>query len=402
VEKGNVMPTFRVDVNSEVLVWARNAIGMSVEDAAVKLDITALTLRFWEEGAYSEAQPTLVQLRKMARLYRLPLAALYLDSPPEEEGDKLPDFRLIPAEHSREWSPELHATFRRARMQREVAIELAEAADELPEAISLSLTLTNNPEAAGSKIRKWLDVSVAEQVASTSHYRALNSWIESIERHGILVTQSRGVSLQEMRGLSISDQPFPVIVLNGYDTPRGKTFTLIHELTHILLHSSGLCDLIDTRRVRSIQDETETFCNRVAGALLLPYDQMVEELADLGVEEPIPWPDDVLAHLANRYHVSREVVLRRMVSLGRATIEHYFQKLRQYSQGYEERRERQRKSPGGPDSSVLKLRDLGQRYTSDVLRAYGRRDINAAELSEYLDAKVEQIPKLVSLLERAR
>lgn len=396
------MPTFRVDVNPDVLVWARTAIGMSVEDAAAKLGVDPLTLRYWEVGAYTLAQPTLVQLRTMAKLYRVPLAALYFDTPPQVEADRLPDFRLIRNEESREWSPELHGTFRRVRMQREVAIDLANAADESLDTVSLSLSLSDEPEVAATEIRSWLDVSIDQQISWRSEYQALNTWVQSIEQHGTLVAQSRGVSLHEMRGLSISDRPFPVIVLNGYDTPRAKIFTLIHELVHVLLDAGGLCDLIDTRQVKVFDNRTETFCNRVAGAVLLPYAEMVEKLAELGIDEPIAWSDDALAQIANRYHVSREVVLRRMVSLGRATLDYYFQNLRRYSEEYKLRRERRPESSGGPDSSVLKLRDLGRRYTSDVLHAYGRRDINAAELSEYLGAKVEQIPKLISLLERGQ
>lgn len=222
---------------------------------------------------------------------------------------------------------------------------------------------------------------------------------------------SDGISLEEMRGFSISEEPFPAIVLNGYDRPRGRIFTLIHELTHVLMRSGAVCNLLDQPNRKSDAARIETFCNRIAGAVLLPQAEMVEEAFDAGVEAPISWSDVTLSHLANRYHVSREAVLRRMVTLDYATLDYYFRKLFQYNQIYEEEREqerleRERRKREGlppkkrPDTLVIRLRNLGRRYTNGVARAYGSRYIDAAELSEYLDTKIEHVPPLVALLDR--
>ena len=44
------MTVYQVDVNPAVLVWAREAIGLSRKDAAHALDMTELSLRYLEEG----------------------------------------------------------------------------------------------------------------------------------------------------------------------------------------------------------------------------------------------------------------------------------------------------------------------------------------------------------------
>jgi len=286
-------------------------------------------------------------------------------------------------------------------MQREVAIELAAAADETLLPIDISISPSDSEEILGSHVRSWLGVSLRDQLNWENDYQALNAWIAAIERKGILVAQSSGVTLQEMRGFSISDQPFPVIILNGYDTPRARIFTLLHELMHVLIHTSGLCDLNEASRRHSRAESVEAFCNSVAAVALLPAGAMKEELDGLGVDRPIPWPDPELLRLANRYRVSREVILRRMVTLDRATLEYYFQKLFQYSRLYESQRKRSRDSnSGGPGPAVMGLRNMGRRYTADVIRAYGRRYIDAAELTEYLQIKIDHIPKLLELLDR--
>ena len=80
-----------------------------------------------------------------------------------------------------------------------------------------------------------------------------------LERVGVLVFQTGGVSLDEMRGFSISAEPFPVIVVNAKDSPRGRVFTLIHEFAHILTNRGGLCDLHTTARARTQEEETKFF-----------------------------------------------------------------------------------------------------------------------------------------------
>src|SRR5262249_28946140 len=75
----------RVDVNPELLVWARERSGVGLDD---------LTRRFpklgeWEEGDLS---PTLRQLEQFARATKTPVGYLFLQVPPEEPLP-IPDYR---------------------------------------------------------------------------------------------------------------------------------------------------------------------------------------------------------------------------------------------------------------------------------------------------------------------
>jgi transcriptional regulator with XRE-family HTH domain len=221
------MANFRVDVEPDVLQWARESIGLSEEDAAKKLGVTPLELRFLEEGADS---PTLSRLQKMVKVYKRPLAVFFLPKPPKD-FDAMKDFRLLPGIEGRPCSPNLMMAFRRVHRQREVALELSELEDETPPLLDLSVSLNTNPESAGQEVRAWLGTPDSTE--------DLNQWIGLVEDKAILVTQVAGINLDEMRGYSISDEPFPVIVLNGKDSSRGRVFSLIHELVHILLHAGG-------------------------------------------------------------------------------------------------------------------------------------------------------------------
>ena len=59
----------------------------------------------------------------------------------------------------------------------------------------------------------------------------------------MLVFQLQGISTDEMRGVSIAENILPVVAVNVKDKPNGRTFTLLHEFTHLLLRQSGICDL---------------------------------------------------------------------------------------------------------------------------------------------------------------
>lgn len=387
------MASFEVDVSPDVLIWARKSIGLSEEHAAKKIGVSTLDLRYWEEGA---GNPTLAQLRRMSEVYKRPLAVLLLPQPPQG-FDALRDFRLLQINQGKSYSPALHGAFRRVQMQREVAGELAELEDEAPEPIELQLNLDHDPEASAERIRSWLGTPIRDGQAWQRDF--LNPWIGLVEAKSILVTQVARVDLTEMRGCSISDQPFPAIIINGKDASRGKLFTLMHELVHILLRSGGICDLEDQRlQARTDTERIERFCNQVAAAVLMPRAQLLRDQRVASASSPIRWPDEELKRLASEFGVSMEAMLLRLVTLGRASWEFYLDRRPSFLDAYDEARQEPEERRSGPSYYRMKLRDFGHRYTTTVLDAYHRRDINSSELADYLEIKVDHIQKLENLL----
>ena len=69
-------------INPEMLVWARETAGLSLEEAAERLkDIPLERLDRMERG---EADPTRTQLNRMAKLYHRPAVLFYMPKPPKE------------------------------------------------------------------------------------------------------------------------------------------------------------------------------------------------------------------------------------------------------------------------------------------------------------------------------
>ncbi|MGH7136756.1 MAG: ImmA/IrrE family metallo-endopeptidase, partial [Pirellulales bacterium] len=122
-----------------------------------------------------------------------------------------------------------------------------------------------------------------------------------------------------VRSYSIAQFPLPIIVVNRKHAPARRTFTLLHELTHILLRSSGVC-VVDIRPGSSQPDQRiEAFCNHVAGAALVPKRSLISHAVLHSHGSDPAWRDDELRQLAKVFGVSRDVVLRRILILGRTS-----------------------------------------------------------------------------------
>jgi hypothetical protein len=112
------------------------------------------------------------------------------------------------------------------------------------------------------------------------------------------------------------------------------------------------------------------------------------------------WADASLAALSDRYSVSQDAVLRRLHGLGRTSWEYLQEKTVEFQLAYAETREEllrrrtEAEKPGGPTYYRMKVRDLGRACIGLALDAYHRREITGADLSEFLEIKVSQIPKL--------
>jgi Zn-dependent peptidase ImmA (M78 family) len=392
------MSSFPVDVSPEVMLWARRSSGLSLEDAAEKLKVLETQLRMWEEGA---EEPTLANLRELARVYKYPLAVLLLPKPPTGI-EVLRDFRLLPENRGRDWSPALRREFRRLRYQQQVARDLAVTTEEAPPSIDLRIEVDGSPEDIGGKIRSWLGKD--ELGSPTQRERpGLRGWTAVIEEKGILVTQVEGVPLEEMRGCSISARPYPVIALNGKDAQTGKLFTLFHELAHVLLNEEALCDLADERSTMpTAVERVERFCNHVSAAVLMPAAVLLDHPTVRQADQATEWSNDELVRLAGLFKVSAEALLLRLVTLGKASMDFYWQRRPFFVARYRELREvreaQLKTADGGPSPYLMKIRNLGRRYITDVLDAYDRDLIEPSDVSDFLDIKVNNLPKLVAQL----
>jgi Zn-dependent peptidase ImmA (M78 family) len=380
--------SFQVDVAPDVLVWARRTAGYRHDDVAKALRLDPDRVHAWEAG---EEQPTFVQLRKLAKLYHRPLAALLLPEPPAG-APTVHDFRA-PAEQG-EMSPPLRLALRAARERRGVAVALLEGSPPAARAFDVQAAIDHDPEHVGERIRAALGVTLEDQQALDRPESGLVLWRSAAEARGVLVFGLSGVDVHEARGFSISDLPLPVVALNTRDAAQARTFTLLHELAHIALRTGeALCDLTEHTPADA---RVEVFCNHVAGAALVPRDALLSEPRVRAAGPQTAWAEREVNILGRRYAVSREVILRRLLILGRTSRAHYASWRELFQTEQRAYRDRLAQSEGGPAYITKKVSQLGRLYPRIVFDAHNREAITTSAASDYLGVKVKHFDALAA------
>jgi Zn-dependent peptidase ImmA (M78 family) len=370
-----------------MLLWAREAAGLSVQEAARKAATKPERLEQWERG---ELRPTVTQLRKLADVYKRPVAVFFLQKrlPPESFPS---DFRKLDPDRAEPLSPELRLAIRQARRRRLATLELLQELGEQPADFTLRTRVGEDPDKIADKLRNAL--GIPETLPAGDARQVLNRWREAAERAGILVFQAEDVALGEARGFSLGERPLPAVVVNIQDAPQARSFTLAHEITHLMLGMDAMCALAETGPDTEAR-RVEVFCNAVAGAALVPAASLLVQ-SETPKRRVASVPDEAVEVLARRYGVSPEMVLRRFVALERVAPSFYQQKRQEYLRRYEALRLRQRGGFAPPPTVAVAV--SGRRFCRLVLDAYDERLITGArsysiDTSALIEAWVRSYP----------
>lgn len=373
-----------------LIEWARRKAGLSHDQIAKKLHVTPERVSAWESGTL---KPTVNQLRNFGRIVKRPLAFFYLPEPPHD-FDAIRDFRRLAGVEIEPESPELLLAIRAAHDKRSIALELMEELGEVTETNIPSLNPADDPEHLASLMRKYLGHDSSTPESWSSVYDALNFWRDAVEEKGILVLQFGDVSRVEARGFSLTDLPLPVIAINRSELPQARVFSLIHELIHLALNKGGLCDFVERENNSYEEQRIEVFCNRVAGAVLVPLADLLSDKNLVGHRRGQPLEDIKINNLARLFRVSREVILRRLLISNQITQQFYEIKRSEYESA------KFIPHPGFAPPHALALSSAGPTFTRLVLRSYKEHRITATDVAEFLNVRLKHLSLLESSLNR--
>jgi Zn-dependent peptidase ImmA (M78 family)/DNA-binding XRE family transcriptional regulator len=389
------MKIVRANIEPSLLIWARESLGFSLAEAAKKLNVSEDRLRAWEAG---EARPTIIQLRRMAEVYKRPLAVFFLPEPPKG-FQVMKDFRRWPGTIAGLYSPQLLLEVRRAQERRQLSLDLLAEMDEKPKPFTLKTELTDDPEVIGARIRKELGILYEHQVAWRDERVGFNSWRGAIEAVGALIFQATRVEVGEMRSFCLAEPEQPLIVVNRKDFPSARTFSLLHEFVHLMLRLSGLCDIEEVNDLPPEEQKVEIFCNRVAAATLIPRDHLLsEDLVMAHGVRPTEWAYGEIQELAKRYSVSRESLIRRLLTLNRTT-EDFYRKIRaellaEIQMLKERKKQRAEELEYRRNPPREAISDLGRSFVGLVMMNYYQERLTLSEVSEHLGVRVRHVPRV--------
>ena len=411
-------------VNPEILVWARKTAGLSLQDAVAKVGIRDARgvaavdrLTALERGENRPTRPILV---KMAHHYRRPLLAFYLNAPPRRD-DRGPDFRTLPGARSSETDALIDALVRNLQSRQNMVRAALEAEDEAEPLLfvgallrsgdadtgveSLRRILRHTPEAARLSQRAagilgqmlGNDLNAARYYAEPTAEQAFRLLRSRTEDAGVFVllqgdlgSHHTAIDVEVFRGLAIADDVAPFVVINDNDSRAAWSFTLLHELTHLLLGQTGFSGV-------NSGTEIEEFCNTVAAEWLLPARTLDEIEIERG--RNVVEQERQIGEFARARNLSRTMVAYRLLRANRIDRT-TFERLRadygnQWRQLRDRHRARARESEGGPSYYVVRRHRVGQGLLSFTRRMVGSGALSTTKAARILGVKPSQIGKMV-------
>jgi len=374
-------------VTPRLITWARERRRLPLNEAAEKLSVTADKLQNWEHGI---KVPTFKQAISIAEKLYIPFGYLFLPTPPEEKLP-LPDFRTVAGAPEYPPSPDfldvLSDTLRKQQWYREYQ-ESIEA--ERLEFIGRFTQEAEHKQIAND-IRNTLQIDDSMREESHSWEQFLQEFIRRSERIGVLVLRSgivgnnthRPLDVEEFRGFVISDTLAPLIFINGKDAKTAQIFTLAHELAHLWMGQTGISNPDYLNQLSAPQNIIERVANQVAAETLLPADEFLY-FWDARKEK-----QDNIEALAQRYRISRFVILRRAFDNDKLSEAEYYEY-------YQSLVAEHRKSSGVSGGSFYRnlLTRNSSTLTTTLLVACAEGRVSQKEAASLLNVKIKSIPSI--------
>jgi Zn-dependent peptidase ImmA (M78 family) len=334
----------------------------------------------------------------MTQHYRRPLVAFYMTAPPRK-GDRGEDFRSVPNRHT-DSEKLVDALVRDVRARQATVRDILlddEEAEPLP--FVGSMTMRDGVGAVLASIRQTIGLDLAEYRAQSSPETAfalLRSKVEGVSIFVLLIgnlgSHHTAIDVEAFRGLALADKVAPFVVLNDQDAKTAWSFTLLHELAHIWLGTTGISGgFADT--------QIERFCNDVAGGFLLPANELPATRIDRGVD--LSKVAQSIAAFAAERHISGSMAAYRLHRAD-AISEETWRGLRDLF-GAQWRRSRDaaraaRKDGSGPNYYVVRRHRLGTALLQFASRSLAAGSLSPTKAGQVLGVKPRSVRPLLSTI----
>lgn len=393
-----------LNINPEILYWARKTSGLDLEEAAKKLSLSKLSynnpadrLESLESG---DEVPNRQLLVKMAKKYHRPLLIFYLAKPPKK-SDLGKDFRTLPDDYWEADDALMDALLRDILVRQSLLKSVLEDEEDLEQLKFVgSVNIKNRPKDVTDSIRKTLDINLTDFRAEKSTEKAFNLLRSKAEATGIFVllinnlgSHHTNISLNTFRGYALADKIAPFVIINKNDSYGAWSFTLLHELAHIWLGETGISGVQSDMKI-------EKFCNDVAGNFLLPE----EELSNLNIEKSMHFElvTDLIASFSVDRNVSSSMVAYKLYLTGQLGYE-VWQKLSSFyrkkwiESRTKDRKRRRNSKGGGADYYVVKRHSTGAKLVNLVRSLMNEGLLTTSKAGKLLGINAKNIQNLFEI-----
>jgi len=209
-------------------------------------------------------------------------------------------------------------------------------------------------------IRGALEISLEDYRRQPSYKEAFSLLRHRVEMAGIFVllkgnlgSYHSNIAVTAFRGFALSDDIAPFIVINDRDAESAWSFTLMHEMAHLILGQTGISGARAEKRI-------EKFCNDVASEFLLPAVEF-ERFRISGIDAEILKTE--ISNYAKAQKLSSSHIAYRLYCRGdidqplwENLSEYYRNKWLENRQTVQEKN---KQNEGGPSYYVVKRHKLG-------------------------------------------
>ncbi len=368
----------KIKVNNDILVWARQALNITQEEVANRMGRNIEDIVNWENG---KDYPTYAQLEKLAyTIYKKPLAVFFFPNIPNISKNN-GKFRTLDNEIFNEIPTRILELMNQARVMQLNLQEL----DSNSRIRITELELDIHEQNFYEKLRDVLGVDIELQKKAKNMSDAFEMWRSAFYECGVYVFKE-AFKDNSFSGFCLYDIKYPVIYINNSMSYSRQIFTLFHELCHILIKTSGIDKSNDDYISRLGLDnrKLEMICNMFAGKFLVPTNDLLKLIDNVELNEKN------IEKLSKKYSVSRDVIMRKLLDIGKISKDAYEKK----HSDYQDEMYRTPINKGGGNYYNTKKAYLGENYINDVCSNYYSGKIDLYETANYLNVRVEAIPQL--------
>ncbi len=262
--------------NPRLLIWARQKAGLSKEEACRKLGIHTTQLKVdverlsdFESG---EEQPSLAILEKMSNVYARNILLFYLPEPPKPQSGVV-DFRNLPKEFSKRNNGIVNTLIREIFVkQLLIKAGIEELEEEKVCDFVGAYSISDGIDHVSGELLRILNLNIDDYRKQNNSESAFNLLRSKAENAGIFVlllgnigNYFTDIEVDYFRGFCLADLIAPMIVINNCDAKPAWSFTLLHEMTHLMLGETAISG-------QNLENQTEQFCNDVASQILFPME----------------------------------------------------------------------------------------------------------------------------------
>ena len=303
-------------INKETMKFIRETKAITLDYVSRITKYSSSKIELWENSD-TDKFPTINQAKSIAKCYRVPFAGLYMNAndinikhlPKVRNLRTLPDTTLD--------NSALNLAIIDVLSARDLLIESKIALHENMSPFAIQAVDSEDVNQWAKTIREKLELSIDVQYGYQSTRQFYLYVRNAVERAGVFVHCFTGIETEIVRGFAIYDDFLPIIGLNNEDRYPAKTFTIFHELVHLMKRSSAVCnDMIS----HDLAQHEEVFCNAVAGEILVPKLNLIKQLGSLTTDEI---DLNLISKLAAKFSVSKEVISRRLLDIGKISKSQY-------------------------------------------------------------------------------